>query len=187
MSLRVEKKSYVLPTTTTSTSVTPTVEVELAGADVMCQSINVRFGLYFNQVINKEVLKSSLSQVLDKFPLLASREIKQTSRFYCPLDGRGARVYEQHLVLTGVPTDTSTNPLLPYLPKLIRGKTYAASGDPITIITLTEVEYRNERPFQCLPAACQYDDPAKEEDSKDKEEEEASTLLHRPKFVIGVW
>lgn len=87
-------------------------------------------------MVSKEVLKSSLAKVLTGFPLLASRVTKQSNRAFCPMNGPGPLVYEQHLVVTGAP---DTKPLEPVLQKLVRGKVISPNKAPTMILTLTEV------------------------------------------------
>jgi len=88
-------------------------------------------------------------------------------------------VYEQHLSIINDPTES--DPLKPWMPKLVRGKMRSAPGDPNLIITLTEVEYRDSTSFQCRPpAACRYDDgSSSKEETKGRE-------AQLPRFVIGI-
>ena len=183
MSLTVEKRSYVppvSPSTPVGEGSTTVPNVELAGVDVMFNGMNVRVAIYFNDVVSKQVLKDSLAKVLPGFPLLNTRVIKETTRAYCPLDDKGPKVYEQHLTITDAPT---TDPLTPYISKLVRGKERSGSGDPNMILTLTEVDYRESMTFQCRPpAACRYEDGS----ATDKVEG-SNPGVQRPRFVIGVW
>jgi len=66
MSIKVEKRCYIAPAspsipTTRTTTTTPTVE--LCAGDMGTQGMNVRLVLYFDEVINKDILKASLAKV----------------------------------------------------------------------------------------------------------------------------
>jgi len=153
VNIKVIKDSYVRPTTPPATSAgSSPPRVELAGVDVLFNRMNLRVVYFFPAPLSPHVLRSSLSKVLDKYPILGGRQRKEGKKtHYIELNGKGVLVRQQLATVKG--GDKGKGALLDdefiktHIHSFVHGNKSAAVNqdrESNLIITLTEVDYEQE-------------------------------------------